>query len=87
MNDFHERDFKGYFLEKRLCKSFSIKGSNSGTNESTPQTQRNVSWISSKAELEISFLNSDLEITFCQSGPKIGPATGIKEIIFCKRDL
>jgi len=54
----HESDFKGFFLEKRQRKGFSIQCSNSGINESTPQTQSNVIWISSKAELEISFLNS-----------------------------
>jgi len=36
--------------------------SNSGTNESTPQTQSNVSWISSKAELQISVMKSRLEM-------------------------
>jgi len=55
----HESDFKGFFLEKRPWKSFSIKRSNSGINESTPQTQSNVIWISSKAKLDISFLNID----------------------------
>jgi len=35
--------------------------SNSGINESNPQTPSNVIWISSKAELEISFMNSLLE--------------------------
>ena len=74
---FHERDFKGFFLEERPWKNFSIQCSNSGINENTPQTQSNVSWTSSKAELEISFLNSDLEISPWKSGPKIGPATGI----------
>ena len=35
-------------------KTFFYKCSNSGRNESTPQTQNNVTWISSKTELEIS---------------------------------
>ena len=43
-------------------KTFFFKCSNSGRNESTPQTQNNVSWILSKAELEILFLNSLLEM-------------------------
>ena len=43
---------------KETVKTFFYKCSNSGRNESTPQTQNYVSWISSKAELEISFLNS-----------------------------
>jgi len=74
----HESDFKSCFLEKRLCKSFSIQCSNSGINESTPQTQSNVIWISSKAELEISFLNSLLEKWVWESDPKIDPATGVQ---------
>jgi len=57
----HESDFKGFFLEKGPWKGFSIKCSNSGINKSTPQTRSNVILISSKAELEISFLNSVLE--------------------------
>jgi len=71
----HESDFKGFFLEKRLWKGFSIKCSNSGMDESTPQTQSNVIWISSKAELEISFFNSLLEKWVWESGPKIDPDT------------
>ena len=43
-------------------KTFFYKRSNSGRNESTLQTQNNVSWISSKADLKISFLNSRLEV-------------------------
>jgi len=70
-------DFKGLFLEKRPWKSFSIKCSNSGINDSTPHTQNNVIWISSKTELEISFLNSLLEKWVWESGPKIDPATGV----------
>jgi len=57
----HESDFKGFFSEKRPWKGLSIQCSNSRINESNPQTQTNVIWISSKAELEISFLNSLLE--------------------------
>jgi len=72
----HESDFKDFFLEKRLWKRFSIKCSNSGINESTPQTQNNVKWISSKADLKISFLNSLLEMWVWESDPKIDPATG-----------
>ena len=40
-----------------------MKCSSLGIKESTPQTQSNVSWISSKAELEISFLKSDIQIS------------------------
>jgi len=47
----HESDFKGFFLEKRPWKKNSIQLSNSGINESTLQTQSNVIWIWSKAEL------------------------------------
>jgi len=43
-------------------ETFFYKYSNSGRNESTPQTQNNVSWISSKAELEISFIKTRLEM-------------------------
>ena len=39
----------------------SIQCSNLRINQSTPQTQSNFIWISSKAELEISFFNSLLE--------------------------
>ena len=56
---------------------FFYKCSNSGRNESTSQTQNNVSWISSKAEPEISFLNSLSEMFVWESGPKIDPATGV----------
>jgi len=68
----HESDF----LEKRPWNFCSIKFLNSGINKSTAQTQSNVIWISSKAELEISFLNSLLEKWVWQSGPKIDLATG-----------
>jgi len=74
----HESDFKGFFLEKRPWKRISIKCSNSGINESTPQTQSNVIWISGKEELEISFLNSLLQKWVWESGPKIDPATGVR---------
>ena len=80
----HEYDFKGFLLEKRLWKGFPIKCSNSGINESTPQTQSNVIWISSKAELEISFLNSLLEMWVWESGPKIDPATGVSRQLISK---
>jgi len=43
---------------KETVKTFLFKSSNPGINESTPQTQSNVSWISSKGELEISLLKS-----------------------------
>ena len=58
-------------------KKNSIKCSNSGTNEYSPQTKSNVSWISSKVELVIWFLNSDVEISLRGSDLKIGPATGV----------
>ena len=83
----HESDFKGFFLEKRPWKGFSIKCSNSGINESTPQTQSNVVWISSKAELEISFLNSLLEKWVWESSPKIDPATGVTWIHFIRNQV
>jgi len=73
----HESDFKGFFFGKETVKRFSIKCSNSGINETTPQTQSNVIWISSKAELEISFLNSLLVMWVWKSHPKIDPATGV----------
>jgi len=76
----HESDFKGFFLEKRPWKSFSIKCSNSGINESTPQTQSNVTWISSKADLKISFLNSLLEMWVWERDPKIDSATGVTPV-------
>jgi len=57
---------------------FLYKCSNSGRNESTPQTQNNVSWISRKADLKISFLNSRLEMWVWKSGPKIDPTTGVR---------
>jgi len=73
----HESDFKGFFLEKRPWKSFPIKCSNSGINESTPQTQSNIIWIWSKTKLEISLLNSLSEKWVWESGLKIDPATGV----------
>ena len=54
----HTPRFRTLLSGKETVKTFFYKCSNSGRNESTPQTQNNVSWISSKAELEISFLNS-----------------------------
>ena len=48
----HESDFKGLFLEKRPWKSFSIKCSHSGMNESTPKTQSNVIWYQVKQNLK-----------------------------------
>jgi len=74
----HESDFKGFFSEQRPWKSFFIKCSNSGINESTPQTQSNVIWISSKAHLKISFLNSLFEKWVWESSPKIDLATGVR---------
>jgi len=41
--------------------TFFYRCSDSGRNESTPQTQSNVSWILSKAELEISFMKTHFE--------------------------
>jgi len=61
-------------------KKISFKCSISGINESTPQTQSNVIWISIKAELEISFLNSLLEKWVWESDLKIDPATGVMMI-------
>jgi len=48
--------------------SFYVQCSNLGRNESAPQTQSNVSWISSKAELEISFMKTRLEMRVWESG-------------------
>ena len=67
--------FRTLLFGKETVKTFFYKCSNSGRNESTPQTQNIVSWISSKAELEISFLNSLLEMWVWKSDPKIDPAT------------
>jgi len=64
-----------------------MKCSNSGINESTPQTQSNVTWISSKADLKISFLNSLLKFWVWESGRKIDPATGVTNINICGRIL
>jgi len=61
---------------------FFYKCSNSGRNESTPQTQNNVSWISSKAELEISFIKTRLEMWVWESGPKIDLATGVMYFMY-----
>jgi len=60
-------------VKKKLYKC-----SNSGRNESSSQTQNNVSWISSKAELEISFMTTRLEMWVWESGPRIDPATCVK---------
>jgi hypothetical protein len=43
-------------------KTFFYKCSNLGRNESAPETQNDFRWISSNAELEISVLNSLLEM-------------------------
>jgi len=77
MNLNHESDFKDFFLEKKQWKSFSSQCSNSGISESTLYTQSNVIWTSSKAEFEISFLNSLLEKWVWEDGPKVDPATGV----------
>jgi len=44
------------------AKTFFYKCSNSGSNVSTPLSHNNVSWISSKAALEISFIKTRLEM-------------------------
>jgi len=54
--------FRMLLFGKETVKTFFYKCSNSGRNESTPQTQNNVSWISSKAEPEISFRKTRLEM-------------------------
>ena len=54
--------FRNLLFGKETVKTFFYQCSNSGRNESTPQTQTNVRWMSSKAELEISFLNSLVEM-------------------------
>jgi len=61
-------------------KTFFYKCFNSGINESTPQTSSNVSWISSKVELEISFMKIRSLKKLRESGPKIGPATGVTNL-------
>jgi len=69
--------FRSLLFEKEIVKTFFYQCSNLGRNESTPQTQNNVSWVSSRAELEISFLNSLSEMWVWESGWKIDPATGV----------
>ena len=69
--------FRTLLFGKETVKEFFYTCSNPGRNESTPQTQNNVSWISSKAELEISFLNSLLEMRVWESGPKIDRVTSV----------
>jgi len=59
-------------------KTIFYKFSNLGRNESTPQAQSNVSWISSQADLEISFMKTRLEMLVWESGRKIDRATGVK---------
>ena len=56
------------------------KCSNSGRNESIPQTQSNLSWISGKAEIEISSMKTCLEMWVWESGQKIDPATGLTPV-------
>jgi len=68
--------FQSLLFGKETVKTFFYKCSNSGRNESTPQTQSNVSWISSKAELEISFMKTRLEMWVWERGRKIDPAIG-----------
>jgi len=58
-------------------KPFFYKCVNSGINESTPQTSSNVICISSKVKIEISFMKIRLWKNLRESGPKIGPATGV----------
>jgi len=70
--------FRTLLFGKETVKTFFYKCSNSGRNESTQQTQNNVSWISSKADLKILFLNSRLEMWVWKSGAKIDPATGMR---------
>ena len=64
--------FQILLFGKETVKMFFYKCSNSGINESTPQTRSNVSWISNKAELEISFLKIRSWKKLRESGPKIG---------------
>jgi len=78
--------FRTLLFGKETVKTFFYKCSDLGRNESTPQTHNNVSWISSKAELEISFLNLLIEIWVWESGPKIDSATGVKAVDSWKRD-
>jgi len=65
---------------KRDREKVFLQMFNSGRNESTPQTQNNVSWISSKAELEIwryGKSESLLKFWVLESGPKNSSATGV----------
>ena len=71
----HESDFKGFFLEKRPWKGFSIKCSNSGINESTPQTQSNVFGYQVKQNLKSRSWTHFSGVW--ESGQKIDPATGL----------
>jgi len=66
---------------KRDLKTFFYTCSNSGRNASTPQIQSDVSWISSQAELEMSFIKTRLEMWVQESGRKIDPATGVTQKI------
>jgi len=71
--------FQSLLLGKETVKTFFYKCSNSGRKESTPQTQSNVSWISSKAELEISFMKlflyQDWGVWQCKYRVPLGPRT------------
>jgi len=75
--------FRILLFGKETVKIFFYKCSHSGRNESTPQTQSNVSWISSKAELEISFKKTRLEMWVWESGRRIDPATGLRRVFAC----
>jgi len=65
---------------------FSYKYSNSGRNDSTPQTQSNVGWISSKVDLEISFMKTRSEMWVLERGRKSNPATGVRNIKIERRN-
>jgi len=76
-----ERDFKSVFLEKTLWNCFLSNVENvfcEMLNGSNSQTQSNISCISSKAEIEVSFLETLSWQKLWASGLKIGPATGVR---------
>jgi len=85
--------FRTLLFGKEIVKTFFYKCSNSGRHESTPQTQNNVSWISSKADLKITgpYRNCRGEagtknepkwyfVTIQKNGWKVGPHVSNQKI-------
>jgi len=69
-------NFKSLLFGKETVKTILYRCSNLGINESTSQTQSNVSWISSKAEPEISLLKSPWWKKLRKRDLKIDPVIG-----------